>query len=390
MDPERDRRPGSDPPLTPTPATAAARTAAPHTAAPHTERRAGVRARARRRFRPPRKLRATRAGWCFIAIIFGVGFAALNTGNNLLYLVLALMLAFLVLSGLLSEASLRGIRVERLLPRELFACGPNRVVLRVHNAQKRVASFAISLADHVESPTGSRAVGRSFALRVGPRERSDRSYVFEPARRGDLHFERILVSTRFPFGLFVKSVELDAEADALVFPPIHPITIESRDTRSGLDPEERVGLTKRGDDVAGLREFVPGDGVGRVHWKRSLRLGRLLVGEREGEASGEIEVWLPLSRGDSEAASERAIARAASEIVAYLDAGLRVGLRSASTRFAPSTGRAHRNELLTYLARVTPESLERPTAEPSKTASPTLHAAAPARAETVRAAEASG
>jgi hypothetical protein len=31
-----------------------------------------------------------------------VGFAALNTGNNLLYLVLSLMLAFLVLSGVLS------------------------------------------------------------------------------------------------------------------------------------------------------------------------------------------------------------------------------------------------------------------------------------------------
>ena len=75
--------------------------------------------------KPPRALRATRAGWCFIAIIFGVGFAALNTGNNLLYLVLALMLAFLVLSGLLSEASLRGLRVERHLPRELFALAPN-------------------------------------------------------------------------------------------------------------------------------------------------------------------------------------------------------------------------------------------------------------------------
>ena len=71
--------------------------------------------RARRRLRPPRSLRATRAGWCFVAIIFGVGFAALNTGNNLLYLVFALMLAFLVLSGVLSEASLRGIRIERHL-----------------------------------------------------------------------------------------------------------------------------------------------------------------------------------------------------------------------------------------------------------------------------------
>jgi nicotinamidase-related amidase len=124
MDHERDRRPGPNPALT----------------------------RSRLRFRPPRSLRATRAGWCFIAIIFGVGFAALNTGNNLLYLVLSLMLAFLVLSGLLSETSLRGIRVKRLLPRELIACSANRVALRIHNDQKRIASFAIVLDDHIETP----------------------------------------------------------------------------------------------------------------------------------------------------------------------------------------------------------------------------------------------
>ena len=67
--------------------------------------------RARRWLRPPRTLRPTRAGWSFFALCFGVGFAALNTGNNLLYLVMALMLAFLVLSGVLSEADyLRIIR----------------------------------------------------------------------------------------------------------------------------------------------------------------------------------------------------------------------------------------------------------------------------------------
>ena len=39
-------------------------------------------------------LRPTRAGWIFFLLTFGVGFAALNTGNNLLYLVLSLMLSF--------------------------------------------------------------------------------------------------------------------------------------------------------------------------------------------------------------------------------------------------------------------------------------------------------
>ena len=72
--------------------------------------------RLRRWLRPPRTLRPTRAGWVFFALTLGVGLAALNTGNNLMYMVLSLLLSFLVLSGVLSESALRGIQVRRLLP----------------------------------------------------------------------------------------------------------------------------------------------------------------------------------------------------------------------------------------------------------------------------------
>jgi uncharacterized protein (DUF58 family) len=310
----------------------------------------------RRRFRPPRRLRATRAGWCFVAIVFGVGFAALNTGNNLLYLVLALMLSFLVLSGLLSEMSLRGIRLERRLPSELFAGHPNRLVLRVHNDQKRSTAFAVSLEDWIQGPEGPSTAGRAFALRIGPGEHVDRSYAWSPERRGDVAFDHVRVSTRFPFGLFVKSAEFDVPARALVYPELGHVPLRS-DATTGDEDDDRNGASRSGDDVSGLREFVPGDGLGRVHWRRSVHSGRLLVGEREGEASGEIEVLLRGAVGHSAAAIEDRIRLAASEVVAHLDAGLRVGLRSPRVRIPPATGPAHRREMLTYLARVAPEEL---------------------------------
>ena len=114
-------------------------------------RRAVWQQRIARWLRPPRTLRPTRAGWLFFLITFAVGFAALNTGNNLLYLVLSLMLAFLVLSGVLSESALRGISVRRRLPRELFAEVFCSVGLEITNRQQRVPSFAIVVEDRVES-----------------------------------------------------------------------------------------------------------------------------------------------------------------------------------------------------------------------------------------------
>ena len=74
--------------------------------------------------RPPRRLRFTREGKVFIGITFGVGFAAVNTGNNLLYLVLGLLLSLVILSGVLSEIALRGLEFRRRLPRRAYAGTP--------------------------------------------------------------------------------------------------------------------------------------------------------------------------------------------------------------------------------------------------------------------------
>ncbi len=64
----------------------------------------------------PRKLKFTREGKYFVGVTLGVGFAAVNTGNNLLYLVLGLQLSLIIVSGILSELTLRDLVITRKLP----------------------------------------------------------------------------------------------------------------------------------------------------------------------------------------------------------------------------------------------------------------------------------
>lgn len=233
-----------------------------------------LRAFARRHLRPPRTLRPTRAGWLFFALVFGVGFAALNTGNNLLYLILSLMLAFLVLSGVLSEGALRGVDVTRQLPLEWVAGRPGRVALEVVNAQ-RFWAHAIVVEDCAETGGGRPLViGRALALRIAPGARERRSYLYTPERRGHLALAGLRVTTRFPFGLFAKSLWLERPAVALVYPPLAPApapAVHEDPRRSG---PARRGRSLTATEIGGLREFALGDAPRRVHWPASLRRGQ--------------------------------------------------------------------------------------------------------------------
>ncbi len=303
--------------------------------------------------RARRSLRPSRAGWLFIGITFAVGFAALNTGNNLLYLVLSLMLAFLVLSGFLSEAALRGIRVDRRLPVDLHARHRNRVVLRIENVDPRLASFALVVEDRLGRDAHGEPAGRCFALRIAPGETVQRDYALVPEQRGVLAFGGYRLSTRFPFGLFVKSVWINEAREALVYPELELVTPAAPDAGQSTDAEDAQARDGGGVMLAGLREYVPGDGLRRVQWRQSARRGALFVGEAEDELLAEVEVELPQTNtptGEADALFEGQVRRAASEVVHHLDAGLRVGLRTPGERFAPDLGRWHRSALLRHLA----------------------------------------
>jgi len=310
--------------------------------------------RTRRWLQPPRRLHPTRAGWSFFALVFGVGFAALNTGNNLLYLVLALMLSFLVLSGVLSESALRGIAVRRRVPRELYAERDGWIRVEIHNRQRRVAAYALVVEDRIRTADGECPAGRCFALRVEPGGRQLCSYRLRPEQRGELEFLGFLVFTRFPFGLFSKSLAIDAVERALVYPAVEPLAVPPDFGAARGAGEGVAGPRGRGAEVGGIREFVQGDPPRRIDWRASLRTRSLWVREVDSEHQAEVEVRLRTAARGPGAAFERDVRHSASEIAAFLERGLRVGLRTDHALLEPDGGAGQRARLLGFLARVEP------------------------------------
>src|SRR5437764_9729629 len=58
------------------------------------------------------RFKVTKDGWIFLSTTTIVVFAAINTSNNLLYMVLSVLLAVLLLSGFLLELNFRFLEAE--------------------------------------------------------------------------------------------------------------------------------------------------------------------------------------------------------------------------------------------------------------------------------------
>lgn len=303
-----------------------------------------------------RRVSPTPEGWIFVATSGAVAAAALNTGNNLLYLVFAAMLSLVVLSGVLSESSLRGVHVSRRVSGPVYAGRPVRGVWVLRSRRRWLPNLAL---DVEELPGRHARLSRRGEATIpylpgGGEERREASWTFDV--RGIHRLGRVRVSTTWPFGILRKWFEVEIPGDVLVFPTPAPdgaATLRPHSGRFG----GQVVRTRRGatGDLRGLRDHRPGEELRAVHWRTSARLRRRVAVERDAEDGGRFQVSLeapppgasPERRGQQ---FERAVSEAAGAVVVATDRGDEVVLRIGGRDLPAATGAEGRDRLLGRLA----------------------------------------
>lgn len=279
--------------------------------------------RIRKALKPPRKLKITREGKFFIILTLSVGLAAINTGNNLLYLLLGMLLALMIVSGMMSEISLRHLTVTRRLPARAQVGRPHLVEIQVHNHKKRFPSYAIEIED---LRAGQPADKRCFFLKISPDSAQVAAYRRTPAKRGRDQHVGFRVATRFPFGLFEKSRELRAEGELIIYPAVDAVKLppEQPGQRAGSYGALGRGI---GDEILGLRPMRDGDDPRDVYWRKSTLVGQLVLRERAHETQRHLALMLESTHSDKTpdeawlARFERRIRDVASRAVAHLRRG---------------------------------------------------------------------
>jgi uncharacterized protein (DUF58 family) len=222
----------------------------------------------------------TREGWIYAGGILVVALAALNTGNNLLFLILATLLGAILISGILSSVTLMGVSLSLDLPEHIFAKQLVRGQVELRNEKSTLPSFSLRVEPVTDKNCSSSAILETpvYFPYIGKHDRLKLSVPITFPRRGVYRQEAFRIVTRFPFGFLQKSRQLNLPTDAIVYPSVEPLH-ELLEILPGLQGALESVAKGRGQDLYALRGYVPTDSARHVHWKASARLGSLMVRE---------------------------------------------------------------------------------------------------------------
>ncbi len=308
------------------------------------------------RLRLPRTLHVTGAGWKFLTLTLVVGFAAVNTGNNLLYLVFGLMLSLITVSGILSELMLRKLQVQRVFPKHIFAGQAVPVSLSVNNGKRSISSLSLLVEDLSQKNSGENS---RYILKISPQARASIVYPLTFAGRGLHQPGNIRISTRYPFGFFKKSASfVEADDELLVYPALEPLALtELNGLIAQFGDFIASGQKGSGQEIHNIREYVQGDNNARIHWKSTAKLVKLMVKEFEHEHKKKVSLFLDIAFPSDSALTgkmyqdmELAISLAASYAMHFIKKDFQIQLVTPTQKSPFDSGRRHLFHLLRLLA----------------------------------------
>ncbi|HYW37180.1 MAG TPA: DUF58 domain-containing protein [Terriglobales bacterium] len=271
----------------------------------------------------------TRAGMIYILISVVIGIAAINTGNNLLYVVVAALLSAILVSGIASALVLRSLQLDVHLPEHVFAARPMLARLFLRNASAWLPSFSVRVVP-AKRKAKSNARWRWGAATFGlPRNRAPQNQwlrlpdrrlrrVREEAEkpilqesvyfpflapgqelRADLEIsfpacgryceKNFGLATRFPFAFLMKTRRINLAREVIVYPVVEP-TEQFREVLPMVTGEFETFVSGRGYDLYRIREYMPDDSARHVDWKATARTGALKVREFSREDERKLRI----------------------------------------------------------------------------------------------------
>ena len=326
----------------------------------------------------PFSFRITRDGGLYLLAVLLLAFAAVNTGNNLLFIILATLLSTIAVSGVVSRNSLKQVSLSLQMPENVFVGDHVSIKVSMKNQKRVFPSFSIQVEDpdlRLGADSRSR-LQRLFSRKRGPAAAQEadqaifrRAAYFPILRPGETRSELIVqsfprrgiyrlqgfwISTRFPFGFFRRGEHIGAKGEVLVYPRVQEISsfFHLLPFLPGYLESRHVGP---GENLSSIRAYRDGESARAIHWKATAKTGNLMAREYARDEESKfcliLDTQIHPSAGAGYAASfEKAVSFAASIAAHFLEEGAGMEFLSHDEYVPRGTGVDHLYRILRSLA----------------------------------------
>ena len=236
------------------------------------------------------RYKITRGGLLFTLAVLVVGLGAVISANNLLFLIVAAMLATLLISGLVSRLCVAGLELDFLVPEHVAARRSVPGKLYVRNCKWLMPSFSVRVEGVREPGSPTMHSGIYFPLIAAGATLEQTVEVLFP-RRGAYRQNSFAFSTGFPFGFLERSAQVTLRREMVVYPSIDAQP-GFDDLLAGIAGEIETHYRGLGRDFYRIRPYEALESARHVDWKASAHVGSLQVREFAREQEQTVEMYL--------------------------------------------------------------------------------------------------
>jgi len=235
-------------------------------------------------------------GRIFVFLVLAVGVIGTAVNGGTVYVRLLYLSGLLILTAwLLTALSLRGIMMKRHARSLRGSVGDIfEEHFEITNAS-RIPKLWLEIANESDIPnaTGSRVL--TFLRGNQKRFYTARTWL---TRRGGFILGPTTVTSGDPFGIFRVARQYPANSSLVVLPLLFPVAEFL--SPPGLLPGGKA-IRRKSIDItphaSGVREYIPGDPMKRIHWPTSIRRDQLMVKEFEQDPQSEVWLFLDTHKG---------------------------------------------------------------------------------------------
>jgi len=279
----------------------------------------------------------TKEGIIFFISIFAIFLGSINENNNMGLLFSFFLFSIFVITLFDTRKNILGIKINNIEVEDAFADSISKVLVSLDSGEMERVAIRIDLNENFKSTNISWNNSKTIDLEI------------KGKTRGVFTLPHILLSSRYPLGIFKAQSYLFPDCRQIVYPkPSKSSYIDHKgQSINGIDGNIKENSSE--DEFKGLREYIKGDSFKRISWKSfSKGLGLHVKDFDSGKAEYD-EVIIDINRVDGNNIEEQLsiMCRAVLELDLL---GIRYGMRTDKIFIPPSTGGKHRLEALRSLA----------------------------------------